>query len=187
MKKNLPLYILLAFLIIVNGFFLYNYLGKGEKEEANKPERLGIFLAKELGFDDIQQEQFRVLWKPHHQRMQSLSEDIKGLKDELFKSLSDESLKNVNIDSIAILIGEKEAAKDLEILDHFKQVQELCNKEQKEKFSKIIEDAMRRAGENRGLPPGRQPDGNRPPHPDGDRPPHPDGPPDSKRPPPPGH
>lgn len=178
MKKNLPLYILLIFLIIVNGFFLYNYLGAGEKDATNKSKKPENFLVKELGFDATQQAQFKVLGERHHLRMQGLTEAIRSLKDDMFKGLSDASLMDVNIDSIADLIGEKEAAKDLEIFRHFKQVQEFCNDEQKEKFSKIIKDALRRGGGNQGPPRGERPDGNRPPRPDGphgDRPPHPEG------------
>ena len=167
MRKNLPLYILLLFLIIVNGFFLYNYLGTGDKEEPKGPKRPGNFLVKELGFDNAQREQFRALGKTHHQKLRGLSEDIRGLKDELFKGLSDASLRDVNIDSIASLIGEKEAAKDLEVFRHFKQVQELCNDKQKEKFSKIIEDGLRLGARDQGSPRGEGPDGDRPARHDG--------------------
>jgi len=167
MKKNFPLYILLFFLIIVNAFFLYNYLGAGNKGGPKEPNRLGNFLVKELAFDESQQEQFRILGKKHHHRMRSLSEDIRGLKDELFKGFSDASLHDVNIDSIATIIGEKEKAKDLEVFSHFKQVQNLCNDKQKEKFGKIIEDALKRGARDQGPPRGGRPDGDRPPRPNG--------------------
>lgn len=174
MKKNVPLYILLLFLIIVNGFFLYNYLGTEERDEPNGSRRPGSFLVKELGFDELQRTEFRELGKKHHHGIQGLSEDIRGLKDELFKGLSDASLKNVNIDSIATLIGEKEKAKDLKVFHHFKQVQELCTDKQKERFSKIINDALRRESREQG-PPGEglpregRPNGKRPLRPDGKR------------------
>ncbi|WP_298496760.1 proline-rich domain-containing protein [uncultured Algibacter sp.] len=186
MKKNLLLYILLFFLIIVNAFFLFNYLGQGGNKEQNRPEKAGAFLIEELGFDKSQQEQFNSLEKNHHLNMRIISEDLRGLKDEFFKSLSDTSLKDVNIDSIALLIGRKEAAKDLEVYHYFNNVQELCNEKQKEIFSKIIDDALRGANRNQGPPPpnGRQEgdrqlppggrEGNRPPPPgerDGNRPP----------------
>lgn len=177
MKKNLPLYILLIFLIIVNCFFLYNYLGIGEKDVKPQPKRPADFLVEQLGFNETQQEQFVELVEVHHHRMRSMSKDVRALKDELFKGLSDESLIDVNIDSITSLIGEKEVAINLEIFNHFKQVQELCNDEQKEKFSKIIEDALRRGAREQGPPRGEGRDGNRPPRPDGprgDRPPPPE-------------
>ncbi|MGB5419024.1 hypothetical protein [Algibacter sp.] len=187
MKKNLLLYILLVFLIVVNVFFLVNYLGNGDKAKQNMPEKSELFLMKELGFDEGQQKQFQELGEQHHNKMERITNDIKILKDELFKGLSDASLNDVNIDSIAALIGDKEAAKDLEVFSHFWQVQELCNDKQKEKFSNIIKDALRRGDRGQGPPPGGRPDGDRTPHgdgPDGNRPPHLDGP-DGDRPPPP--
>lgn len=190
MRKNLPLYILLIFLIIMNGFFLYNYLGNGEKKALEERKGPGDFLVKELGFDEFQEETFREIGQEHHQRMQVLSENIRGLKDELFKGLSDASLQDVNIDSIARLIGDKEAAKDLEVFRHFKQVQGLCTEKQIEKFSKIIQDALKKGSRDQGPPGEGRPNGNRPPRPDGppngSRPPHLDGP-EGDRPPPPEH
>ncbi|WP_396603342.1 Spy/CpxP family protein refolding chaperone [Algibacter sp. R77976] len=186
MKKNLPLYILLLFLIIVNAFFLYNYLGTGDKVEQNEAEKSGLFLIEELDFDEAQQQQFKELGQKHQKRMRAISNDIRVLKDELFKGLSDSTLKDVNKDSIARLIGDKEAAKDLEVFSHFNQVQALCNDKQKEKFSAIIKDALRRGDNNQGPPPGGRSEGGRPPHLDGERPPHPDGP-MGDRPPPPEH
>jgi hypothetical protein len=109
--------------------------------------------------------------------MRNLEEEVRGLKDELFKGLSDTSLRDVNIDSIATLIGEKEAVKDLEVYRHFNEVLKLCNENQKEKFSKIIKDALRRGAREQGPPPKGRREGNRPPHPDGpngDRPPRPE-------------
>ena len=177
MKKNLLLYIFLVFLILVNGFFLYNYLGTGNNDVPNEPNGPSHFLVKELGFDDTQSEKLQELGKKHHHRMRNLEEELRGLKDELFKGLSDTSLRDVNIDSIATLIGEKEAVKDLEVYRHFNEVQKLCNENQKEKFSKIIKDALWRGAREQGPPPNGRPEGNRPPHPDGpngDRPPRPE-------------
>ncbi|MGB1211344.1 MAG: hypothetical protein ACPG41_07955 [Lacinutrix venerupis] len=51
MKKNTVLYVLLIVLIIMNGFFLFNYLGrpqhKGVKESS-------AFIVKELNFNASQ-------------------------------------------------------------------------------------------------------------------------------------
>lgn len=162
MKKNLPLYILLIFLIVVNAFFLYNYLGKGETvQELKERQPPGIFLVKTLGFDDAQKEQFRKLTHEHRREMRGITDEIRVLKDVLFSGLSNATLDNFNTDSIAALIGEKEAAKDIEVLRHFKEVQELCNTEQKEKFSEIIQNALRHGGREEGPPRRGRPDGDR--------------------------
>lgn len=175
MKKNLPLYILLIFLIVVNAFFLYNYLGSeetGQEPKERKPP--GVFLVKELGFNDAQKEQFRALSREHRQKTREILDEIRELKDELFIGLSDASLGTVNTDSIATLIGEKEKKKELLTFEHFSEVQKLCNAEQKEKFSKIIKDALRRVGGDQGPPRGQGPKGDRPQRPrdrDGNGPP----------------
>ncbi|MEW4924772.1 hypothetical protein [Algibacter sp. 2305UL17-15] len=167
MRKNLPLYILLIFLIVVNAFFLYNYLGRGEtKQQTNEHRPPGTFLVKELGFDDIQKEQFRALTREHRQKIRGISDDIRELKDVFFGGLSDTASEHINRDSIASLIGDLEATKDLEVYRHFKQVQELCNDSQKEKFGKIIQDALRRGGREQGPPHGNRPDGDRLPRPE---------------------
>ncbi len=173
MRKNLPLYILLCFLIVVNAFFLYNYLGSGEKgQEPLDRKPPDAFLADELGFEDAQKQQFRALSREHRQHIRGISDDIRALKDALFSGLSDASLESINTDSITTLIGKKEKQRELLTFNYFNEVQELCTAEQKEKFRKIIKDALRRGMRGQGPPPGGRPDGNRPPPPrdrDGDR------------------
>ncbi|WP_203255755.1 Spy/CpxP family protein refolding chaperone [Hyunsoonleella ulvae] len=169
MKRNLPLYILLVFLIIVNVFFLNNYLGSNNKEQQvieHKPP--GDFLMKELGFDDMQKEAFRALTHKHRQKMRGISDEIRVLKDELFGSISDTLSGSKKVESIASLIGDMETLKDLEVFRHFKEVQKLCDAEQKKKFSKIIQDALKPGFRNHRPPPhgGRPPrHGNGPPTP----------------------
>ena len=65
------------------------------------------------------------------------------------------------------LIGQNEKAKDLETYHHFKNIQELCNAEQKEIFEKIIKDAIHKAGKGGPLepPPHERGEGHRPPPP----------------------
>ena len=153
MKKNLPLYILLLFLIIVNGFFLYNYLGSSETEQKiQKHKPPADFLIKELGFDDKQKQAFRALTHKHRQKMKGISDEIRTLKDKLFSGFSDTSIVDEDVDSIAVLIGDMETLKDLEVFRHFKEVQELCNVEQKERFGKILQDALRGGFREKGPP-----------------------------------
>jgi len=164
MKKNTILYILLVFLIVVNGFFLFNYMSDGASEKPKGPRGPGNFIAKELGFDDTQLKQFRKVNQVHHQAMMRLSDDIKDLKDELFEKLNSTSENYAEIDSISILIGEKVQARELKTFYHFKKVRAICNAKQKEKFKAIIKDALRRGGEKGERPPRRNgEDGHRPP------------------------
>lgn len=165
MKKNVLLYILLAFLIVVNGFFLYNYMGIGNKEKQNGPQKPGDFIVKELGFNKSQLEQFRTLNKTHHQKMRHLSDDVRKLKEGLFDELSETTINNKLIDSITSLIGEKEKEKEAEIFYHFYSIQKICNAKQKEKFNNIIIDALHKGRGEEQRPPHERGGEHRPPPP----------------------
>ncbi len=153
MKKNLVLYILLIFLIAVNGFFLFNYIGKNGNNGQKGPKGPEKFIVKELGFNEAQLEQFREKSQGHHEAMMNMSDDIRGLKDELFDNLSNDSVKESTIDSITSLIGKKQKAKEEEAFYHFKMIREICNDKQKEKFKNIIRDALHRGGLRGQMPP----------------------------------
>ncbi|WP_458629283.1 hypothetical protein [Winogradskyella sp. PC D3.3] len=162
MKKNVILYVLLVFLIVVNGFFLFNYIGNNSARNINEPQRNRNFIVKELGFNKTQLDQFREKSKGHHISMMRLSDEIKDLKDELFGKLSDDFVDETVIDSISSLICEKEKIKEKEVFYHFKMIQELSNDTQKEKFKTIIMDALRQDDQGQRPPP-RDGEGHRPP------------------------
>ncbi|MDO6596716.1 hypothetical protein Q4512_07300 [Oceanihabitans sp. 2_MG-2023] len=172
MKKNTILYILLAFLILVNGFFLFNFLNNSSTNQ-NKGAKDPIrFIKKELNFSDSQSKDFEILNNKHHAKMMQINDDLRGLKDALFNNMSNASVVNeITVDSITSLIGNKQKAIETEIFYHFKSLQDLCDDKQKEKLKKILKDALRRGeGENRPPPRNGQrgpegKDGHRPPPP----------------------
>lgn len=143
MKKNLILYILLAFLIAVNGFFLFNYLGRPGKKGPKGPES---FIVKELKFDKDQMAQFEVISDKHRKKMKGISNEIKKQKDVLLGKISKESFGKREIDSIATIIGMKQYQLETEMFYNLRAIQELCNDEQKKRFINIVKDARRPGG-----------------------------------------
>ncbi len=140
MKKQTILYILLIFLIISNGFFLVHYLGK-PKRKGHKPES---FITKKLNFDEKQMIDYQSISDLHFDKMQSISKNIRSLKEAMFSKISDQNVSQSYLDSITDLIAVQEKEKDLEIFKHFQKVRRICNEEQKERFTKIVSDAMKR-------------------------------------------
>lgn len=187
MNKNILLYILLVFLIVVNGFFLFNYLGNSaDKPNEMERKRPMDFIVEVLEFDDNQIEQFEKLNEEHHQSMIKYTEDTKNLKDELFTLITADDVSNTKIDSIIGLLGVKEQEREKSIFYNLRGIQSICNDKQKANFEKIIKDALRKSGNGGprggGPPPNRErPEGRM----DGP-PPHgrPDGPPPEDMPPP---
>lgn len=145
MKKNLLLYILLAFLIIVNVFFLFNYLGKSKKHKGQKGERKN-YIVKKLDFNESQKLQFIQLDSSHQNRVRLISNTIRGFKDNLFDNISSTTFSEEDLDSITSLISEQEKLKDIEVFNHFRAIEAICDEEQKIKFKSIIKNALHRKG-----------------------------------------
>ncbi|WP_405576747.1 proline-rich domain-containing protein [Winogradskyella sp. Asnod2-B02-A] len=163
MKKNTILYILVAFLIVVNGFFLFNYMSKSNDNAIKGPQDNKDFIVKELGFNKTQLAEFKQRSEGHFKTMMSLSDDIKELKDNLFGTLSNEAVNETAIDSISALICEKETKKEKEIYYHFRMIREIANDKQKEKFESILLDALRQGDQGNRPPPPNGEEGHRPP------------------------
>ncbi|TNJ45237.1 hypothetical protein KFZ70_07030 [Tamlana fucoidanivorans] len=166
MKKNIVLYILFLFLVIANGFFLYNYVGNNIDRKGKDMVRPGDFILKELQFSEEQMEALRMSSVGHHERMKRCSEELKRLKDLLFNTLSEQETNETKTDSIISLIGQVEMEKEKEAFSHFKTIQTLCNNKQKERFKRIINDALHKHGRQEQRPPSRATfQGAHPPHP----------------------
>ncbi len=146
MKKNSLLYILLAFLILVNGFFVLTHLRKPAKRFMG-PE---AFIVKELKFDDSQIKKFNELTREHHETLKDLGDTTRDLKENLLSSTTDGSIIEHEIDSIIDLLGEKQKEKEKAMYNNMKAIHDLCNEEQKQKFQHIIRDAMHRNGAHEG-------------------------------------
>lgn len=143
MKKNLPLYILILVLAIMNGFFLFNYLGHNDEKPDRRKER-NNFMAKKIGFKGKQLDSFKNFEELHRERMRLISGDVRKLKDVFFDKLSDDEVSDSYIDSLTNLIAIKEIDMDKEVFSYFKNVRNLCDDAQKEKFDKIVKDALHR-------------------------------------------
>ena len=154
MKKNLPLFLLLIFLIVVNGFFLFNYLGKPGLNRPIEQRGPGDFIVKVLQFDDSQMDKMHLIMRKHNQRMRAINNDLKEVKDALFAKISEDSLSTQIIDSITNEIGFLEKEREMVTFLHLRDIQSICNEKQKERFNKIVYDAL-----SKNRPPGQ----NRPP------------------------
>ncbi|MEO9893900.1 hypothetical protein [Aurantibacter sp.] len=167
MKKNLLLYILLGFLIIMNGFFLVRHFGNiGNKRPDNI--RPSNFIAKELQFDEKQMKQFKKLNTEHRKEIRILLDDIRKSKDDMFGLLTAQNVSDQLIDSITTIVANKNKKKEIATFKFFRAVNEICNEEQTERFSLILKDALHQRGpDNQDGPPpgGRGPESGPPPPP----------------------
>ena len=186
MKKNSLLYILLAFLVIMNGFLLFKQLNTADQKVGKRPAP-GNFIAKQLDFDKTQLKKFEEQDSMHRERIEAILSDIVASKERMFDKVADESVNKTELNALAAKIADNEIAKELEIFRFFKEVGEICNDKQKVLFKKIINDAL---GGQGPPPPGRDgppPNGHKGPPPGGHDGQPPSGQGEEGRPPPPEH
>ena len=115
----------------MNGFFIYTFLNKPNEAPARKKGNPTEFIAKELDFSKTQLDKLKTLDDLHRITMMKSDNEIKELKDLLFGSLSDTVIKSFTIDSLTTLIGIREKEKDINVFNHLKSIQEICNDDQK--------------------------------------------------------
>ena len=145
MKKNTLLYILVAFLVVMNGFFMIKIFGDKPPRNPNP----GKFIAKELRFDEAQMKGFNKMNDMHHNEMRKISREVKELKDQLFAEISEITVNEDKVNDLARRIGEKERQKDLKTFYHFKEVQKICTEDQRERFNTIVQQALKRRGKKK--------------------------------------
>ena len=75
--------------------------------------------------------------------MRTISDGTKEVKDELFQKITQLNINQTTIDSLIMVISEKERLKEKEIFNRLRRIYELCDEEQKERFSTIIKNARR--------------------------------------------
>jgi Spy/CpxP family protein refolding chaperone len=153
MKKNTLLYILVVFLLVMNGYFMYEIF----VDKRPKGPNPGKFLAKELQFDAAQMEAFSEMNDQHHEDMMAIMRDVRRLKDELFDYISLPTYDEEKVRQLTAEIGEKTRLRDEKTFYHFKEVQKICTDEQRTRFNELIKEALRPGRRRGGRPPGPPP------------------------------
>lgn len=138
MKKNLPIIILLIFLVVMNGILLFLLLDKPDRQ--SRPPR--VFITQQLGFDENQKKEFKDIDERHHRKMKNIDNRSMGLKKYLFNKLGGSDFTDKELDSVTVLIGELSRKREKEIFNYFKEIEKVCNKEQKSKLEAILSGAL---------------------------------------------
>ena len=152
MKKNLITYILLFFLIAVNGFFLVTYLKDENNKQPVRSEQPPNFIAKELEFGKDQLQQFREITRKHRRAIRELMTENRSLKKQLWNSLADATTQENQIDSITSLIGGIQKQKEQKTFYYFKEVESICTQKQQMKLQEIIKEALMKSAETHERP-----------------------------------
>ena len=146
------------------------------------------FIAAQLHLNDAQQKEFDALREQHHANQNKLVDSIKIAKDNFFNLLKLDTCSNELIQEKNNQIAIFQQQLDRLHFNHFKQLRNICNAEQKILFDQSLQAILKRMANQRPKPrknEGNRPDANdeenRPPHRPGERPLNEDEPPPERR------
>jgi hypothetical protein len=141
--KNKVLVTIIAILLLSNIALLVFFIsGMKKPDRENQAEQKAShstesFLQTRIGFTEQQITQFNKLREEHHQKLNPLFEDLRKTKDQFFISVKD-SLSDSYIDSLSVLIGEKQKNLDRQVFRTIQEVRSICSPQQQIKFDSLL-------------------------------------------------
>lgn len=101
------------------------------------------FLVRELSLTAEQQEQFDDLRASHQQKIRSVMEGVRPLKDAMVDKITAAVADTAGIDSLTHAVAEKERQRDLATIEHFRQFRSILDQRQQRKFDNILKQVLR--------------------------------------------
>lgn len=142
--KNKVLVSIIGILLLANIVMLVFFISGMKKPDREihgeqKPPAHNIesFLQTKIGFTDQQIEQFKKLKEAHHDKLFPLFEDVRKTKDGFFLMVKD-SHPSSYIDSVAMVIGERQRTLDRNVFETIREVRNICTPQQKMAFDTLL-------------------------------------------------
>lgn len=163
MKANKLLVFLVVVLIAINITSLFFLIpGSKKGKHGKEPHKPAQFLTERIGFDETQKARFMELVDEHKEAMRPLQRQImEAHRTSILDRLSDKDNGDQNDQALCEVMNE------MTILhfEHFDEVMNLCNEEQKKKFEEILPELLSNMFGGRGPGHGPPPGHHRPPPP----------------------
>lgn len=141
------IFFLVAVLLISNIVLaLFLFASKNKKNEPYKNrESVSNIIYKDLGLTAQQIDTFKLNKDLFFKNMRPIWDEIKGLKDSLYKHMEVDS-NDSSIQKLTTIIALKTKEADLKMYQHFVEMRKLCTSEQQVRFDTIIPKFLSRNG-----------------------------------------
>lgn len=130
-------------------------------EEKNRIQQL---LKDELGFDEMQVEQYLNMRQEHRKQVSLLQNEIRQIKKQMYDEVLQDKPQLMLPDSLLTIAQEKQVQIEQITFQHFLDLKKLCNQEQQDKLRLLIDEFFRKN------PPHRRGNDHPPPPPGGKQP-----------------
>ena len=150
-SRNKNLVFIIVALLLTNIAVLVYFLAikkPGEPKNMGSRERgLTEMLQTEVGFNDSQVAQYKLLKEEQREKIRPLFDEMRKAKEGLFNLMSDTTVSDSAITRAADVIAERQRTLDLQTFEHFKKVRALCaNDEQRVKYDSAVTRMFRKMG-----------------------------------------
>lgn len=148
---NTVVLLLLVFNLLAIGIFWWQKWKDAPPNQKN--EGASAFLMEQLQFDSAQLIAFKQLQQVHQQKIRDAKDSMRMAKDRFFDLIDQDSASEAALKLASTNAAEKQIQLDRITFQFFKDVQGLCNAEQKVKFKQVIREALRIMGRPGPPPP----------------------------------
>jgi hypothetical protein len=138
---------------------------RGPGPNDGPPPNPDEFMVRELGLTDNQAQAMLLLRQQQLKRGDSLRLEVFRFGQELRSLIFAGSGDTARIRTLSEAIGDRHAALELQLYQHFRDIGELCDSAQKVKLGVIVDEMMRKSQLPPEPPPGNRPPGGVPPPP----------------------
>jgi Spy/CpxP family protein refolding chaperone len=153
-SKNKLLFVIIGILIILNilsigAMWLFKFKGPHPPPpmQMNQPPKDGkMFLKEELKLSAEQTEQFEKLRDEHFIKINTIQEEIRKLKDDMYNLLVSKYADSVKAPELAGKISDKQKEIELATFNHFRKLRDICSDEQKAKFDILLREMLKNMG-----------------------------------------
>jgi periplasmic protein CpxP/Spy len=152
-NKTKVLISIIAILLIANvalvSFFILKKDGRKHEKRTDRKTVIGNFLKNEIGFNDVQMQQYDSLSNNHRKYMKTMFETARNAKDKQFKELTAANFSDSVMNSIADRSAASQKSLELQMFYHLRQVRALCTAEQLPKFDSLFVKVLNKRGTDR--------------------------------------
>ena len=138
------LYLLvIGILLITNIAMLFFFLnnksgGKKVNHSSDRGAMMKGFLQNDIGFSELQLQQYDTLSKKHKAKVKADFEAIKINKEQQFRELGSNGFSDSAIYNTVNQSSEKQKIMELQMLNHFAAIRQICTAAQQPKFDSLF-------------------------------------------------
>ena len=154
-SKNKILLITVVVLLLTNIAMLFLFLNKGPEKRDPRGGREAMmteFLKNEIGFSPQQLQQYDTLSKQHREKAKASFDEMRNSKSALLKDLGSNAFSDSAIIIAAGKSSDMQKQMEIKMLQHFKEIRNLCTPEQQPKFDSLFYKVWNRKRDDKKKP-----------------------------------